>query len=424
MAQPLAAHHTWPTTRLRQAYQYLKRHSERLRLWTGIGSHIISWIQIVDNKAVYSAGMDKGSDRSPTESIINSPCSPNGTATDIISLTQPSPAPDHSVHVSPGSTASTSHPCPVASPTAPDISAESPLEEPLSAAEIAYDALYEPAYKLFMRCQSFIPRIIALDLYHRPRGPLDDELEVLQLGQRLRRELQNLWLKRPRCLGVLSDTGGLQEVLHPRVAVKIIRSFRSFVANFHAIRIFLHRVVFIQYPASDEVKLAIAEILRLTREQLADESREAGLNLENQEDYRSEAGKETEEGHTHDPSTTAAPANIGEREQSRRESKDISHQDAQGSIQGSPWAKGEEASSTGPYPIMLWLWPLFMCGTECSAEDRQWVLERIYAMRSINAERTAILLAEVTRLQDETGRRVDQRTVRKKIFDDEFDVVY
>lgn len=409
MAQPLADHHTWPTTRLRHAYRHLKRHSERIRLWTGIGSRIISWIQIVDNKAVYSAGIDKESDRPSTESSINSSCSPAVTTTDASPLTQTSPATDQSVHVSPGRSTSTVQPYSAASP------ADTLLDEPLSAAEIAYDALHEPAYKFFMRSQFLILRIIALDPYHRSRGPLDDELQVLQLGQRLRGELRDQWLKRPSVLGVLSDTEGLQEVLHPRVAGKIIRGFRSFVANFHAVRIFLHRVVFIQYPASDEVKLAITEILRLAREQLADEVNESRLNLENKGNYQGEVENGVGEGDTRNTRT-------GEGGSSKRGTADAYHQDAH--IQESQSTREEEAPSTGPHPIMLWLWPLFMCGTECSVEDRQWVLERMYAMRSVNAERTAILLAEVTRQQDETGKRVDQRTVRRKIFDDEFDVVY
>lgn len=369
----------------------------------------------MDNKALYSAGMDRDSDRPSTEANVNSPCSPNATRTDISPFTQPSPETNHAVHVSPPSNASTSHTCPTTSPTTPDSPAGSPYDDPSSAAEIAYDALYEPVYKFFMRSQSLIPRIIALDPYHRPRGPLDDELQVLQLGQGLRGELRDLWLKRPRGLGVLSDTEGLQEVLHPRVAVKIIRGFRSFVANFHAVRIFLHRVVFIQYPASDEVKLAIAEILRLAREQLGDEEGESRLHAQNGHDFRGGQGNEAAQSGAHDGSQTEHP---------RGGSADINYRNTKGNTQESHWASGEGTPFAGPHPIMLWLWPLFMCGTECSVEDRQWILERMYAMRSVNAERTATLLSEVTRQQDETGRRVDQRTVRKRIFDDEFDVVY
>lgn len=369
--------------------------------------------------------MDKDSDRPSTESDANSPCSPNATTTEISPLTQPSPEANHAVHVSPVSNASTSNTCPTTSPTTPDSTADSPHDEPSSAAEIAYDALYEPVYKFFMRSQSLIPRIIALDPYHRPRGPLDDELQVLQLGQRLRGSLRDLWLKRPRNLGVLSDTEGLQEVLHPRVAIKIIRGFRSFVANFHAVRIFLHRVVFVQYPASDEVKLAITEILKLAKEQLADEDREVELHHRNQQNYSRGLGDEAADRGAYDASIPAVSVSAGGSEHSRGRSADIHYRDAaQSSTEEVHWEDGEEPPSTGPHPIMLWLWPLFMCGTECSVEDRQWILERMYAMRSVNAERTATLLSEVTRQQDETGRRVDQRTVRKRIFDDEFDVVY
>lgn len=422
MAQPLAGHHAWPTTRLRTAHRHIRRHSERLRLWTGIGSHILSWIQIVHSKAIYSAGMEKETDGPYAEPSSHTPPSPNGTSTDVGSQAQSSPAADHSVHLSPDFRGPSSHPLPPVSADGPDNHAESPLEEPLSAAEIAYDALYEPAYKFFMRCQSFIPRIIALDGHHRPRGPLDDELEVLQLGQRLRGELRDLWANRPQALDVLSDTNGLQEVLHPRVALKVIKSFRSFVANFHAIRIFLHRVAFIHYPASEEVRHAVAEIPRMARDQMADDGEQARAAAET--DGRQDTpGRQGYGSRSRDdcngasserlPQETPQPADI-ERPDSRNNNANSNH-----------WTPEEAPPATGgPSPIMLWLWPLFMCGTECDAEERRWVLERMYAMRSVNAERTATLLAEVTRLQDETGRRVDQRRIRQKIFADEFDVVY
>lgn len=416
MAQPLAGRRAWPTSHLRSAYKHLKCHGDRLRLWTGIGSHILSWIQIVHSKAIYAAGMEKEMERHSAESSVETPSSPNGTSTDISSLTRPSPVADHSVHLSSNFQTLDAPSFPPASTAAHERPAESPLEEPLSAAEIAYNALYEPAYKFFMRCQSFIPRIIALDAHHRPRGPLDDELEVLQLGQRLRGDLHDLWKNRPQGLGVLSDTNGLQEVLHPRVALKVIKSFRSFVANFHAIRILLHRVAFIHYPASEEVKQAITEILRLARDQIADDGdhERDGSGIASGGDVRS-GGK----------AAAGARAQSEGAVQQQRQPQSIGQDGGQDHADNNHW-KAEEATPTtgGPFPIMLWLWPLFMCGTECNIEERRWVLERMYAMRSINAERTAILLAEVTRQQDEMDRRVDQRSIRQKIFADEFDVVY
>ena len=364
--------------------------------------------------------MEKETERQSTEPSIETPSSPNGTSTDISSLTQPSPAADHSVHLSSDFRTLTAHSFPPASTTAHEKPAESPLEEPLSAAEIAYDALYEPAYKFFMRCQSFIPRIIALDAHHRPRGPLDDELEVLQLGQRLRGELRDLWVNRPQGLSVLSDTNGLQEVLHPRVALKVIKSFRSFVANFHAIRILLHRVAFIHYPASEEVKHAITEILRLARDQIVDDG-------DREEASSGASGVPAASGREKAETIVRPHSESAGKEQRHPQATDSGQQEGrQEHAENNCWTAEEAPTPTtgGPFPIMLWLWPLFMCGTECRIEERRWVLERMYAMRSVNAERTAILLAEVTRQQDEMDRRVDQRSIRQKIFDDEFDVVY
>ncbi|SPO07189.1 uncharacterized protein DNG_09883 [Cephalotrichum gorgonifer] len=410
IAQPLAGRQIWPTTCLRSAYRHLRRHVKRLRLWTGIGSHILTWIQIIDSKVVYAAGMEKETDRPSADVAIDDLTSPGGAAAEIPPAAQASQAPDRSIHSSdPLLSSPRSFPA-IGSTT------EVPLAEPVSAAEIAYDALYQPAYKFFMRCQGFIPRIIALDRHHRPRGLLDYELEVLQIGQRIREEIRNLWLKRPQALGILSDTSGLQEVMHPRVALKVIKSFRSFVATFHAIVILLHRVAFVHYPATDELKHSFSEILRLAREQIADERAQPGPDSDSPESCQSASERPQEKG-----SAAASDGSSRERRQSSKEAEDVGQENGG---EDDTWAAEESPpAGEGPFPIALWLWPLFMAGTECSIEDRQWVIERMYAMGTDNSERTAVLLTALTKHQDETKKRVDQRTIRRRIFADEFDFV-
>lgn len=382
MAQPLAGPRRWPTTHLRTAYRRLRQHNEKLKSWTGTGSHILSWIQIIDSKAVYAAGMENETDRpSPDTDLPANQPSPNGTIADTTSAQCPSPGPSRSVHLP----SDTPQDQPI--PPARVLDTRPPADEPPSAAEIAYDALNRPAYRFFLRCQAFIPRIISLDRHHRPRGTLDAEFDVLRAGQRLRAELRDLWVRRPAGLDVLADGAGLLEVLHPQVAGRIMRGFAVYVAHFHAIGILLHRVAFIHYPATEEVRRAIKEILRLARDQIV-------------------GGRGDVDQNGGCASGVQGPSQDG-------------------------WEPGDGSlGPTAPPPVGLssgipWLWPLFMCGLECSLEEREWVLDRMHGMKgSVNAERTAILLSEVTKRQDERDERVDQRSVRQDIFDDDFSVVY
>lgn len=374
MAQPLAGPKRWPTTHLRTAYRWLKQYDHRIKLWTGISSHILSWIQVMDSKAVYAAGMEDEKDRpSPSTDAATLP-SPN------VTLDTNSPMPTNSVYIC-SDDAGTLRPEPILDT---DYDDHNGGDESFSAAEIAYDAINTPAYKFFLRCQSLIPRIISLDLHHRPRGSLDAEFEVLQIGQRLRAELKHLWARRPRELNVLSDSSGLRDVLHPSVARKITQAFRIYVANFHALRIILHRVAFSHYPTTDEVKQSISEILRLVNEQLASTRTDTG----NSESNSSLAEQPTSRIESEESNTRTTPETLSP---------------------GTPW-----------------LWPLFMCGLECTMDKRHWILELIRNMKAedSNAEKTAILLAEVTKRQDAKAARIDQRTVRADIFEDEFCVVY
>lgn len=400
MAQPMAGPRRWRTTHLRTAYRRLKQHNERLRSWTGIGSHILSWIQIIDNKAVYAAGMETEIDRPSPDTDSPSQPSPGGTAVESVSSARcGSPEISRSVHLC---IDAPQQPClDTLKPASADEAISS--DEYLSAAEIAYDALNRPAYRFFLRCQNFIPRIIALDRHHRPRGSLDAEFEVLRIGQRLRSELHDLWARRPVDFNVLADSSGLLEVLHRRVAQKIIRSFGIYIAHFHAIRILLHRVAFIHYPATEEVKQAISEILRLAGDQISGHGSESSDLAPTENTMDGAAG---------------SPSNPPQEEHTQNGLERFHGlSDSSGT--------GEPVPQSTLTPSIAWLWPLFMCGLECDLNEREWVLSRMCDMKgSVNAERTAMLLKEVTKRQDERDERVDQRSVRQDIFGDDFSVVY
>ena len=349
----------------------------------------------MDSKAIYAAGMECEPDRQSTN-VDPITLSSLGASTDTNS-----PA-ANSVHLHSNYAHTYTCDSDYGSNSGDHCNADpSTADRTTSAAEIAYDALNTPAYKFFLRCQAFIPRIISLDLHHRPRGSLDAEFEVLQIGQRLRRELNDMWARRPRELSVLADCPGLRDVLHPEVARKIIQTFRIYVANFHALRILLHRVAFVSYPATEEVKESIAEVLALATDQLAMSDVQGPPTESTIGTARAPARSRKGRGDAH-----VGSAGLGEENRSG-DSGGVDDYDVRALSPGTPW-----------------LWPMFMCGLECSLDKRRWILQLMYDMKGVNAERTAILLAEVTRRQDERDARVDQRSVRADIFEDDFSVVY
>lgn len=215
------------------------------------------------------------------------------------------------------------------------------------------ELLSEPSLKFFQKTQSFMGRITELDQWHRSRGTVEDETEVMARAAQIRLDIHALHRHRHPLLD-LAVTGKIEApVVTQNFAKRITRSSRVALANYHAAFIHLHRVAYRHLPGTKDVFDAMESIRQMTHMMV--EAQEFGESL---------------------------PVNM--------------------------------------------LWPLLMWGSEeKNADERIWILSTIRNMSDAvnNAAITADVLQEVLKRQDDTGQRIDIRTVMHDMFHSCFAIV-
>lgn len=116
-------------------------------------------------------------------------------------------------------------------------------------------------------------RISKIDIWHRSRGTVKDETEVMTTAARITEDLKNLYHQRPALMDH-AIAGRLNEKhLAANLVPAITRSFRTYLANYHASFIHLHRVAYKHLPRTEEVDHALSMIKHLVK--LMSQSQEA-----------------------------------------------------------------------------------------------------------------------------------------------------
>ncbi|GLI72640.1 hypothetical protein PoHVEF18_000821 [Penicillium ochrochloron] len=232
------------------------------------------------------------------------------------------------------------------------------------------DFIMRPAFQFFQKVQLFMGRISKIDPWHRRRGTVEDETEVMAISAAITRDIKSLWQQRPPLMDH-AVTGKLATLLSPSLAETITRTMRVYHANYYASFIHLHRVAYKNLPRTTDVMDALNEIRQVTK-----------MILESP--------------------LTSSPLDIP-------------------SI-GTPNA----STTTLPSLPVNMLWPLLMLGVEVEEpEERTWVISCIKGMENVasNADITADVLHEVIQRQDETKQRVDIRKVMHETFHRAFAIV-
>ncbi|KAL5425671.1 hypothetical protein PMIN04_002447 [Paraphaeosphaeria minitans] len=131
--------------------------------------------------------------------------------------------------------------------------------------DVLFQLLYQPGIVFFQKVQSFMGRISKIDPWHRSRGTVEDETEVMNIAARISKDLWELYETRPP----LMDFAIAGKLTTPHVsenlATTITTSFRSYLANFHASRIHLHRVAYKSLPLTNEASKALRSIRNLAK---------------------------------------------------------------------------------------------------------------------------------------------------------------
>ncbi|KAJ5620395.1 hypothetical protein N7510_004379 [Penicillium lagena] len=105
------------------------------------------------------------------------------------------------------------------------------------------DFIMRPAFLFFQKVQLFMGRISKIDLWHRRRGTVEDETEVMLIAAEISRDIKALWQQRPPMMDH-AVAGRLGPLLSPRLAETTTRMMRLAHANFFTSFIHLHRVAY------------------------------------------------------------------------------------------------------------------------------------------------------------------------------------
>ncbi|KAL3469742.1 fungal-specific transcription factor domain-containing protein [Aspergillus californicus] len=134
----------------------------------------------------------------------------------------------------------------------------------LETEDILFNSLNQQAYSFYLQVLNFSGRIARLDKWHRSRGSVEDELEVMLAAEKVLRDLNALWARRPAIID-LADQGELVQYMAPGLATKVLHHLRTYMANFQACFIHLQRVAYAHLQAIPQIRPAVARIVGLSR---------------------------------------------------------------------------------------------------------------------------------------------------------------
>lgn len=105
------------------------------------------------------------------------------------------------------------------------------------------DFIMRPAFSFFQKVELFMGRISKIDPWHRRRGTVEDETEVILIAATISRDIKSLWQQRPPLMDH-AVAGRLATLLSPGLTETITRTMRVYHANYYASFIHLHRVAY------------------------------------------------------------------------------------------------------------------------------------------------------------------------------------
>lgn len=222
---------------LERAYHIFQRGDKKS--FVSIEKQLLLWIRLLDGKAVSGGG--DGLFLSKDDEVIlvePSPGSFNEAETDEMSKAEPT---------------------------------DGQIED------VLFQVLYQPGVVFYQKVQSFMGRISKIDPWHRPRGTVEDETEVMNIGASIASDLRSLYEHRPPLMDY-AVAGKLKEPhVSEHLAFVITRAFRTYLSNYYASKVHLHRVAYKTLPLTKDATDAIENIRKLTRQMVNDMDSEDSL---------------------------------------------------------------------------------------------------------------------------------------------------
>ncbi|RGP78487.1 transcription factor [Fusarium longipes] len=148
-----------------------------------------------------------------------------------------------------------------------DISKNDPVED---IEDVLFQVLYQPGVVFYQKVQSFMGRISKIDPWHRSRGTVEDEIEVMNIGAVIATDLRTLYEHRPPLMDYAVAGKLTQPHVSKHLAFVITRAFRTYLSNYYASKVHLHRVAYKSLPLTKEASEALDQIRKLARQIVAD----------------------------------------------------------------------------------------------------------------------------------------------------------
>ncbi|KAE8373881.1 hypothetical protein BDV26DRAFT_284765 [Aspergillus bertholletiae] len=126
--------------------------------------------------------------------------------------------------------------------------------------EVIYEMLCQPGIAFYQEVQTITVRITRIAHVHRSRGSVEDETEVMAIAANILRDLESLYHHRPTLMDYAVSGAIGEDTLAEPLASAIVRSFQTYLANFYACYIHLHRVAHRHLARSKIVVTAIDKI--------------------------------------------------------------------------------------------------------------------------------------------------------------------
>jgi hypothetical protein len=126
--------------------------------------------------------------------------------------------------------------------------------------DILFDVIYQPGVVFYQKVQSFVGRVSKIDPWHRSRGTVEDETEVMAIAAQISHDLHALYGQRPALMDHAVAGNLTEKHLAKNLAIATTRSFRTYLANYYASFIHVHRVAYKQFPRTKDILTAIDKI--------------------------------------------------------------------------------------------------------------------------------------------------------------------
>ncbi|KFY48549.1 hypothetical protein V495_01232 [Pseudogymnoascus sp. VKM F-4514 (FW-929)] len=126
--------------------------------------------------------------------------------------------------------------------------------------EVIYDMLCQPGIAFFQEVQTITGRIAKIAHGHRSRGSVEDETEVMAIAAGILKDLSSLYESRPALMEHAVSGNISSDTLAEPLASAIVRSYRTYLANFYVCYIHLHRVAHRHLDRSKAVDTALCKI--------------------------------------------------------------------------------------------------------------------------------------------------------------------